>query len=278
MSLIKIVTDSSADLLTLPGVDFAFAPLKINTRERDFIDDASLDVTELITFMAHYKGRSQTSCPNTADWLTAFGDAEAIICVTISGAMSGSYNAALSAARIYEDEHPGRQVFVLDSLTAGPEMRLLIEHLRASILAGMDFEAVCADAQAYLQKTGLFFMLKSLRNFANNGRVSPMVAKLAGFAGICIVGRASDKGTLEPTDKCRGEARSLSKIVERMREAGLSQGRVSIAHCQNPTGAEALKTLLQEQLPATTVTVSELRGLCSYYAEAGGVLVAFEKH
>ena len=31
-------------------------------------------------------------------------------------------------------------------------------------------------------------MLKSLHNFAANGRVSPVVAKIAGFAGICIVG------------------------------------------------------------------------------------------
>ncbi len=277
MNKIKIVADSSADLLALPDVDFAVAPLKINTSDRDFIDDPSLDVAEMVTFMEQYKGKSHTSCPNTADWLTAFGDAEEVICVTITSALSGSCNAARAAARIYKDEHEGRRVFVLDSLSAGPEMRLVIEHLRESILAGMEFEAVCADIQAYLQKTGLYFMLKSLRNFANNGRISPVVAKLVGFAGICVVGRASNEGTLEPTDKCCGEARSLAKLVERMQEEGLSRGRVSIGHCQNPTGAEALRALLHEQLPEVTVTVAELRGLCSYYAETGGVLVGYEK-
>ena len=50
---------------------------------------------------------------------------------------------------------------------------------------------------------GLIFVLQSLKNFANNGRVSPAVAKIAGIMGICIIGKASDVGTLEPIHKCR---------------------------------------------------------------------------
>ncbi len=277
MSHIKIVTDSSANLSTLTDVDFAYAPLKINTSECDFCDDDALDMDAFLSFMEQYKGRSQTSCPNTSDWLAAFGDAETVICLTISGNMSGSFNAARSAAQIYEAEHAGRHVLVLDSLTAGPEMLLLIDRLRANILAGMTPEAIAADMEAYRKTTGLVCMLQSLHNFASNGRVSPSVAKLAGFVGLCIVARASDEGTLEPTDKCRGEARSLVKLVENMRAAGLVAGQVRIAHCQNASGAEALKALLQKEMPAATVEISELRGLCSYYAETGGILVGFEK-
>ncbi len=277
MNKIKIVTDSSANLTRLPDVEFAYAPLKIHTSERDFTDDDALDVPAFVSFMQQYRGRSHTSCPNTADWLAAFGDAEEILCVTISAHMSGSYNAALSAARLYEDEHPSRRVFVLDSMTAGPEMLLLIDRLRESILAGMDFEAICADITAYRERIGLVCMLKSLHNFASNGRVSPAVAKLAGFVGICIVGRASDEGTLEPTDKCRGEARSLAKLIERMQAAGLSRGRVVIAHCLNAEGADTLKERLLAACPEAEISVSDLRGLCAYYAEPGGILVGFEK-
>ena len=277
MNQIKIVTDSSANLAELSGVPFAVAPLKVITSEREFTDDNSLDTAEMDAYMARYKGRSQTSCPNTADWLAAFGDAENIVCVTITSAMSGTYNSALAAARIYESEHEGRRVFVLDSLTTGPEMLLAVEKLQASILAGKSFEEVCADTQAYLRQTGLYFMLKSLKNFANNGRVSPSVAKLAGFMGICIVGCAGEGGTLEPTDKCRGEARSLAKICERLAEAGLSTGRVCIAHCRNEAGADALRGLLLERFPLAEVTVMDCRGLCRYYVEDGGILVGFEK-
>ncbi len=277
MRHIKIVTDSSANLFEMADVAFGAAPLKVSTSERDFTDGPALDIADMAAYMEQYKGRSQTSCPNTADWLAAFGDAEDIICVTITSALSGTYNSALSAARIYEAEHEGRRVFVLDSLTTGPEMRLAAEKLREYILAGKTYEEAIADIQTYLSHTGLYFMLKSLKNFANNGRVSPSVARIAGFVGICIVGRASDEGTLEPTDKCRGEARSFAKIAERLAEAGLSSGRVSIAHCQNEAGAEALRKLLAERFPRADISVSLCNGLCSYYVEAGGILVGFEK-
>ena len=62
-------------------------------------------------------------------------------------------------------------------------------------------------------------MLRSLKNFANNGRVSPIIAKLVGLARICIVGHASDVGTLEPAHKCRGEARSSDALVADMERA-----------------------------------------------------------
>ena len=120
-------------------------------------------------------------------------------------------------------------------------------------------------------------MLKSLKNFANNGRVSPAIAKLAGLLGICIVGRASDEGTLEPTDKCRGEAKSLESIVKQLDAAGLNEGRVSIAHNQNSAGAKKLRTMIKAHFPNVTTEVHELRGLCCYYAELGGILVGFEK-
>ncbi len=277
MSMIKIVTDSSANLLSLAGVEFAVSPLRIYTAEREFTDDATLDVGELLTYMEHYKGRSQTSCPNAADWLTAYGDAENIICVSITSALSGSCNAARSAAAIYEQEHPGRRVFVLDTLSAGPEMTLVMERLREHILKGADFDTVVTDIQAYLQGTGLFFMLKSLHNFANNGRVSPSVAKIAGLLGLCIVGRASDEGTLEPTDKCRGESRALTRLVEHLQDAGLHTGRIILAHCQNEAGAQALRDLILGRFPQASVSVMPCRGLCSYYAESGGILVGYEK-
>jgi DegV family protein with EDD domain len=145
------------------------------------------------------------------------------------------------------------------------------------IRAGKGFEEICQDIEAYRQRTGLCFMLKSLNNFANNGRVSPAVAKIAGFVGICIVGKASDEGTLEPTHKCRGEAKSLETLVSDMEKYGLQSGRVYISHCANETAAHRLKELLIARLPKVSITIHKLRGLCSFYAEQGGLLVGFEK-
>ncbi len=277
MRTIKIVADSAADVLSLNNADFAYAPLKIVTDQREFVDDAALDVEEMVRYFDSYKSRSKTACPGPGDWLEAFGDAEDVFCVTITSGLSGSYNAACVAKEMYEAEHPDRRVYVLDSLSAGAEMTLLVHKLEEYVAAGMEAEAIDVAIQDYATTTGLLFVLESLKNFAANGRVSPTVAKLAGVLGIRVVGRASDKGQLEPLHKCRGAANALTTLLRELETAGLSQGRVQISHCFNPEGAEKLKEMILAKLPQAQVRIAPLRGLCCYYAEKGGLLVGFEK-
>ena len=273
----KIVADSSANLMRLPSVDFEAAPLKIITAQREFVDNPELDLEAMIDYFAGYKDRSQTSCPNSGDWLSAFADAEEIYCVAITSGLSGSYNAACIAKEMYEAEHPDRKVFVIDSLSAGPELTLMVEKLEELILAGKTYEQICDLMPEYTKKTGLLFMLESLNNFAANGRVSPAVAKIAGVLGIRIVGKASDVGTLEPTDKCRGESKSLATILKHLKAHGLKTGKVQIAHCRNEQAALTLKGMIEAELPQVTVKIGKNLGLCSYYAERGGLLVGYEK-
>ena len=273
----KIVADSSANVIALQNVAFASAPLKVITADQEFVDTAELDVSSMLDYFSQYKGKSKTSCPNPADWIEAMEDADDVFCVAITSGLSGSYNAACIAKQMYEADHEGARVHVIDSLSAGPELTLIVEKLEKLICEGMAYETICETIDAYKQHTGLLFMLESLNNFAANGRVSPAVAKIAGVLGIRIVGKASDQGTLEPTDKCRGEAKSLSTIVSHLKEHGLSQGKVQIAHCRNEQAALKLKDLILSAVPGAKVVIGENRGLCSYYAEIGGLLVGYEK-
>ncbi len=278
MRTVKIVADSSCDLFALTHVEFSATPMKIITAEKEFLDSPSLDVDTMVDYFDHYKGKSKSSCPNTGDWLDAFGDADDIFCVTITAGLSGSYNSACAAKQIYESEHEGRRVFVLNTLSAGPEITLIIEKLEEYIDMGMPYEEICPRITRYMEKTGLIFMLKSLKTFANNGRVSPIVAKIVGIAGICVVGRASAEGTLEPRHKCRGERRSLETLVSDLEEEGFSpNGRIYIGHCQNAPAAEQLKKLILAKFEKAQITIHKLKGLCSFYAERGGVLVGFER-
>ena len=277
MRKIKIVADSSCDIFELEHAEFATAPMKIVTAEREFVDDDSLDVDGMAEFLYHYKGKSQSSCPSMADWLDAFGDADDIFCVTITSSLSGSYNAACAAKQFFEAENSGKRVHVFDSLSAGPEVVLAIEKIEECIERGDDFEEICKTVSEYMKKTGLVFMLKSLKNFANNGRVSPIVARLVGIAGICIVGKASNEGTLEPKDKCRGERRSLEALVEALEAEGFRSGKISIGHCQNEEAAEKIKGMIFSKFENVRLEIHRFRGLCSFYAEKGGIIIGFEK-
>lgn len=271
----KIVADSSADLLSFSGVDFASVPLTIMAGERTFVDDATLDPRAMLDYLATYKGRSTTACPNPDAWREAFGEADEVVCVTITSNLSGACNAAQIAREDYLRLHPERKVLVVDSLSTGPEMVLLIEKLAELHLAGYTFEAIEKEISLYQKTTHLAFALESLRSMANNGRVSPAVAALTGLLNIRIVGIASDVGTLQPVSKCRGEKRTQQGLINAMKERGFKGGKVRIAH-NNPALAEVITSLIREIAPDTDIQAYQARGLVSFYAEDGGILIGYE--
>lgn len=272
----KIVVDSSADIRTLASIDFASAPLKINIGDRIYVDDARLDVMGMVDALRAYKGRTTTACPNTEEYLEAFGDADRVFCITISGNLSGSFNAARLAKEQYEEENPGKKVHVIDSLSAGPELAMIAEKIRDMVIEKLDFEKIVEKITAYHEKLGTMFMLQSVHNLANNGRVNPAIAALVGMLGIRMVGKASNVGTLELTGKCRGDKRAIAEMYKTMKEMGFGGGLVRIHHCANEAGVKLLGEHIAKDFPAAKVIVDKVGGLCSYYAEYGGMIIGFE--
>ena len=127
-----------------------------------------------------------------------------------------------------------------------------------------------------MTKLHLLFSLDSLKNLANNGRVSKTVASISGILGIRVIGKASDVGTLEVTDKARGSKNALNTIYNNLIKLGYKGGKVRIHHCQNPEAAATLAGRIRETFPQASIVVGKTTALCSFYAEAGGLLVGFE--
>ncbi len=272
----KIVVDSSASLYTLQGVDFECVPLKIITDDAEYLDNGTMDALGMAQTLRTYKGKTSTSCPNVSDWLAAYEGADEVYAITITGTLSGSYNAAQLAAEEYQQENPGKRVFVLDSLSTGPEQRLLAEHLRDLLAEGKEFDEICEEMLRYHKHTHLLFSLESLAILARNGRVKPAVAAVARMLGIRVIGQASEAGELDVLCKTRGEHGALERIVLELKEHGYTNGRLHISHCGNPAAAERLKHMVKAVFDGAKVDISECGGLCSYYAELGGLLVGYE--
>lgn len=271
----KIVSDSASNIHTIEKVPFSYAPLHIIVGEMDFVDDDSLDLTQMDSALSS-GGKSSTACPGIGDWLSAFGDAEIIFCVTITSGLSGSCAAARIAKDEYEEKFPQRHVHIIDSLSAGPEMALIIEKLQDLICQEAAEADILRDIREYTRHSHLLFCLKSLRNLAGNGRVSHSVAKICEILGIRIVGQASTQGTLEILHKCHGGQNALSRMVKTMKELGFSDGRVRIMHNKNENAAQKLASLIHESFAAADIHISPTLGLCSYYAEDGGIMLGFD--
>lgn len=272
----KIVADSSCDMWELNGVDFAVAPMTISTDNKHYVDNQELDVHLMSEDLAKYKGVSHTACPSAGSWLDCYEGYDEVFVVTLTGAMSGTYNSAMTAKGIYEEENENVKVHVFDSLSTGPEMRLLIEKLKEMIEEDLTFEEIVEKGQDYLNHTRLFFALKSLHNFAMNGRVSKTVASAIGVLNISIFATASEKGTIQQISKCRGEKKVVKSMIEHLEDAGYHGGKVRISHADNLKLAHNVRDKILELYPNADIIVYPMGGLCTYYAEKGGLLVGCE--
>ena len=271
----KIVSDSACDLTQLGDAPFSVVPLHILVGDRDFADTEELDL-EAMQEALESGEKSSTACPSPEDWIQAFGDAEYVYCVTITSGLSGSYNSARTAREIYEEEHPGRRVFLVDSLATGSKMVLLCEKLAELISQDMDPEEIAARIDSYNRSTILCFALASLDNFARNGRINPILARGIRVLGIRILGTADEEGKLKPLGRARGDRKSVPALVKMMEDMGYSGGRVVIGHNQNHEAALALKKQIIYRFGTKEGEIHRTRGLCSYYAEPGSVMVGFE--
>ena len=272
----KIVSDSSSNVLELADIPYSSVPLKIVAGEKEYIDNTALDLAGMVSDLKKHKGKSGTSCPNVAEWLDAFEDAENVFCVTISKNLSGSYNAAMQACSEYMEQHPDRKAYVFDSLSAGPELGMIIDKTRELIAQGLSFEEIRDGVLDYHNHCHTLFCLQSMNNLARNGRVNPAVAKIATALGIRVVGDAVG-GQLNPTLKPRGEKKALQTLMEQMEQRKLYDGAlVRIAHCFNSEAALELKEMLQKKYPNCRFIIEHTTALCSYYAEVGGLIIGYQ--
>lgn len=272
----KFVADSSCDLQSLAASNTVSVPLTIYSDDFSYTDDPALDIHGMLDVLSQYKSRSYTACPSVDGWLQAFEGADTVYAATITSGLSGTYNSAMAARDIYLQSHPEARIHIFDTLSTGPEPRLLMEKLMELDTTGLDFDEVCWRAEEYQKSTRLFFSLRSLHNMAQNGRVSKVIASAVGILNLCIIATASPEGVLSPIAKARGEKRALAKLVEQVEEAGYRGGKLRISHVENPALAESLKTVFLAAHPEADIKVYPANGLCSYYAERGGVLIGME--
>ena len=271
----RIVSDSSSNVLSMGDSNYTTVPLKI-IAQKEYVDDLALDLSGMMEDLRNHNGKSGSSCPNVGEWLDAFGDAEEVFCVTISRNLSGSYAASVQAGETYMAENPGRKVFTFDSLAVGPEMMMIVDMIRQCEAAGDDYETTKAKVLAYHNRTHTVFCLESMLNLARNGRVPMAVAKIAGMLGIRVVGIAAD-GQVTPVHKPRGAKKATQTIVEMLKERGFEDGNIlRVAHCFAPEAAQALREAVVAEFPNTRFMLEHTTALCSFYAEAGGLIIGFE--
>ncbi len=277
----KIAADSSCDIRggiePLPGLSFDIVPLKIRVGIEEFTDDCQLDLAAMKKALAGFDGPTSSACPSPDEWARAFEDADCSVAVTMTSALSGTFNSAVVGRRMALEKDPGKKILVLDTRSTGGQMVLVVKKVRELIAQGLSFEEVARQAVAYNRELHLLFTLSTFDNLVKNGRMNKLVGIVASKLGIRIVAEASPEGKIEVLYKIRGQSRALSTLVAEMkrRKPDLGKGEVVVSHCNNALGARYLQEEIEKAFPEARITIMETQGLTSYYAEETGILVAY---
>ena len=229
---------------------------------------------ELLDKLAQYP--SSSACPSPAAFADAFEQGDETVCVTISANLSGAYNAAMAARNLVLAEHPEKKIFVLDSLATSGVMILLLRKAAELAQQGLPFEELCEKLLEYRSSTKICFTLEHFDNLVKNGRMPPLAGTLLQTLGIRIIADATPQGTIHIAKKARGEAHTARAIAQLMNDAKDCTGcHVIICHCQNPAGAERLRSVIEAQTAAASVEILDCHGLTSFYAMDQGLIISY---
>lgn len=276
-----IIADSSCNLRDYtpqaPDTLYAYAPLKINVGGTEYSDDANLDVAELNRRVAEEKSASSSACPSAGEWAELFRSAENVIAITISANLSGSFEAA-SMARDLVQEEGGHRIHLVNSRAAGGKLEMLVILLDRYLTVHPEatFKEACAYIDGIEQCSTVLFSLSSYENLTKSGRMPKMAGILANKLSIRVLGTASEEGTIKIVAPTRGQKKMVAKVVQTMEADGYKGGLVCMDHVDNEAGCQEIAAAITAKWPEAEIMIMPCGGLCSYYAEAKGIIIGYD--
>lgn len=256
-------------------MDFSTIPFSIRIGSSEYVDDEQMSVDEMLEANETHAEMAQTACPSPEAWREKFSAPGPVIAVTISSALSGSYNSACTARNMILEEEPDKQIAVIDSKATGPEEAMLVWRARDLILEGRSVGEIEKDLNETAEKIHTSFALSSYHNLIKAGRVSRLIGFIAGHLGFWGIGIGDEKGEIVIRGKARGSKGMVRFLVEEITKVGVAGRQILISHSRNEKDALSLKAALEAAFAGIEVLVQPARGLDSFYAERNGLIVGY---
>ena len=254
---VKVVTDTSCDLPAGFEQEFAITsvPLIFLFGDEQF-NDKTIP-------MAEFWEKAQTIWPKTA--APSSGDFERVfhrlvdaghevICITVSGKLSATYNAALVASRHFTPD----QVAVVDSATLAISQGHLVLAAARAARAGQSLAEAVRTIEAYRERQHLYILLDTVQYLVKGGRASRLSGILAGLLKIRPLLGVAD-GELVLLEKLRGRQIAKQRLLEIARKHFPVAG-IAIAHVACLDEARELATTLAAEtgLPVEAIPIIEV--------------------
>jgi len=276
---IKVIADSSNDMSSelKERYNVNLVPFKLYIDEKEYVDDANIDVNHFIDEMSKSISAPRSACPSPGDFLEHLHGDEDCFLVTISSKLSATFNSAILAKDMFLEDFPNKFIHVFDSKSASVAETLVsikIHDLYRQNIASMD---IVSQVTKYIDDMKTFFIAGSLNNLIKNGRISKLKGAIATFLKIKPIMGADQDGNIQLIEKTKGNDKTFARLVEIICEnAKFVEDKVlAIAHVNNIERANWLKEEIIKRCKFKEILILPTAALSSMYCDNKGIIVAF---
>ena len=273
----KIVGDSCCDLTAedLKKEYFVSVPLTLTVGDTDVIDDENFDQVKYLKMVEECSECPRSACPSPESYMQHFDGAQQIFVVTLSSRLSGSYNSAMLAKQIYQENHPDVKIHVFDSKSAAAAQHLICEKLEELGEKNCSYEEIVEQVEHYISELRTLFVLDSLETMRKNGRITKVKALAANMLNIKPVLHGVD-GEIQQLDQARGMNKALNRLLAHIEKEGYDNTKaVRITQCGSMERCKNVRKILMEKFGFRDVRILDAGGVSSTYESRGGVIVCF---
>ena len=278
--MIKIVADSGCDftqsMRDQKDINIVQVPLTLQLKDKQYIDDLSLDVPSFIEDLVNCPTERKTAAPSPELYLEAYKGDESIFAITLSSFLSGSYNSAMTAKNMYLEDIGNKFIHVVDSLSASVGETLIALKLNELEKHNFSDIEIVNKITDFVSNLKTYFILERYDSLVDTGRLNPYVAKLASMLNIVPICGAENGKTIL-CGQARGQKKAFNKLIDIIKNENIDFTKriLAITHISCLDKALEFKNNILEHINFKDVIITEGSGLCSLYADHHGLIIAF---
>jgi len=200
-----------------------------------------------------------------------------IVYICFSSALSGSYNSALMAKEMLEEEFSNADITVIDSRCASLGEGLLVYYANELYMQGYSKEELVKWIEENKLKINHWFTVDDLNHLKRGGRVSSFGAAVGTILSIKPVLHVDNEGRLIPITKVKGRKQSLRMLVDKFREMAVNPEEqvVFISHGDSLEDAKYVEKLILEEFKIKKIMINNIGPVIGTHSGPGTIALFF---
>lgn len=271
MKEFALITDSSCALTKdlrerfgIDGVMLGNVEYPDGHSEKADLDWERMTPEQYFGSMASKKFIYKTSCCNideAYETMKPFAEkGQDLLIITISHALSGTYNVALQAAKRIEEEFPEVHARVIDSLRYSTALGMLLVEANKLREEGKSMEEVADWVEEHKSRFHQMGFMDDMFFLARTGRVSKAKAFMGTLVGVEPMAEIDATGLSTVIGKAKGKKKAIMATVEYTKQMIEEPEKhiLFVCHSARPKEAELLRSELVKVFPTTEIVFNSV--------------------